>query len=761
MLIKQIKKVTNTGIFQNYTSKSSETDLYRYNLVYGFNGSGKTTLSRLFSSLELGKISDHLPTNTQFEFCLSNGENITHNKNIDRLVNNIAVFNSDYVDENFSWKEGAAKPIFYVGREQNEIGKQLKEQEKNIVYTQSNINKYTQLVKRSDEVSREFKLETAKNISIAVNLRTYNARALDKDYAQTKYGKNNLLDEDRFREYRKLLSQSEPLPIIENIPIKKLSQINLTDFVIEVHKSLGKTVGNLAAANLEKHEEMLNWVLKGYSYHDKLKLNSCIFCQGELSENRKKNLAYIIDANLDQIIIEVNNGITLVNETKALIQETLNSLPSPNDIEINHRRKYQEFLGGFNNRAQQIFKILDTISSLLEKKISAPSVIIDKDKLPDEEACQNIEKQLKADIISIQESFSEHNISSKKFTELKAIASTELKNHFLSENSDRYDQVVRDHIQDKENLKQYTDELNIITQTIEELKNSIRQHGPAASAINTLIKNYLLHDNIEIVPSDEGFEVHRNDGVIAKNLSEGEKTAITFCYFLSSLQAEGRNIKDLIIVVDDPISSLDTKSLNYVFGLIKAYLTSCSQLIILTHNINFLNSCRSWLKPKAIAEEKKAALLYLDVKLLTPDIRSTTITKLPKLIRDYDSEYHYLFSLIKNFADSEEILDEYQFLIPNALRKVAEIFLAFKYPGTNGFGSKIEAVSQHNKNIEPARIKALERLAQLESHADSLDDLVSFSSMTIEESHECAVALLDIISKLDENHFRLISRQCT
>lgn len=68
-------------------------------------------------------------------------------------------------------------------------------------------------------------------------------------------------------------------------------------------------------------------------------------------------------------------------------------------------------------------------------------------------------------------------------------------------------------------------------------------------------------------------------------LSEGDKSALAFSFFLAKLHFT--TISDRIIVFDDPISSFDyarkNSTINQLFRLSK----ECNQLIILTHDINF------------------------------------------------------------------------------------------------------------------------------------------------------------------------------
>ena len=143
--------------------------------------------------------------------------------------------------------------------------------------------------------------------------------------------------------------------------------------------------------------------------------------------------------------------------------------------------------------------------------------------------------------------------------------------------------------------KEYQD-LNL---EIKKLSKNITSIKPTIDEINRLLKNYGF-DNFEIVPAtEEGFyKIQREDGSIAEStLSEGEITFITFLYFLQ--QAKGgsseENVnEERILVIDDPISSLDSNVLFIVSTLIKEILKevklnkgNIKQVILLTHNVYF------------------------------------------------------------------------------------------------------------------------------------------------------------------------------
>ena len=90
-----------------------------------------------------------------------------------------------------------------------------------------------------------------------------------------------------------------------------------------------------------------------------------------------------------------------------------------------------------------------------------------------------------------------------------------------------------------------------------------------------------------------GYQIIRNKDK-AENLSEGEKTAIAFLYFLKSLEDKSFDLKKGIVVIDDPVSSLDTNALFQAFGYVKDRTKDAGQLIILTHSHSFFRLVKNW-----------------------------------------------------------------------------------------------------------------------------------------------------------------------
>jgi wobble nucleotide-excising tRNase len=81
-----------------------------------------------------------------------------------------------------------------------------------------------------------------------------------------------------------------------------------------------------------------------------------------------------------------------------------------------------------------------------------------------------------------------------------------------------------------------------INEELERLKMEIEEHRRPAERLNEELRNYLGHDQLKFQIEDAGYLLVR-DGVPASNLSEGEKTAIAFLYFLKSLRDVGFDLK--------------------------------------------------------------------------------------------------------------------------------------------------------------------------------------------------------------------------
>ena len=125
MKINKISKIKFLGLYKNFGWDTQCSEFNKYNFFYGWNYSGKTTLSCLFKCLEDKK---RHPDYQQIEFSITTDNGNLTQKDIGNDYS-IRVFNEDFIEENFEWKNDnkEIEPILILGKESKEFEYKLKD----------------------------------------------------------------------------------------------------------------------------------------------------------------------------------------------------------------------------------------------------------------------------------------------------------------------------------------------------------------------------------------------------------------------------------------------------------------------------------------------------------------------------------------------------------------------------------------------------------------------------------------------------------
>ena len=157
-------------------------------------------------------------------------------------------------------------------------------------------------------------------------------------------------------------------------------------------------------------------------------------------------------------------------------------------------------------------------------------------------------------------------------------------------------------------IKAHNATLDEIKTQLKTLRGKTVETDTAKDSINLMLRDSGMR-GFSLEPKagvDNVYEVRRPDGTIADNLSEGEKNFIAFLYFYhlvhGSDSADGET-REKIVVIDDPVSSMDSGSLFIVSTLVRQMIEICrnnadnrnrtaegnfiKQIFILTHNAYF------------------------------------------------------------------------------------------------------------------------------------------------------------------------------
>jgi wobble nucleotide-excising tRNase len=236
-------------------------------------------------------------------------------------------------------------------------------------------------------------------------------------------------------------------------------------------------------------------------------------------------------------------------------------------------------------------------------------------------------------------------------------------------------------------------QINELNESKRILEAQAKDESKGAELVNQHLTHFFGHNELKLVAEGVApnilFKIVRNDEY-ASNLSEGECSLISFCYFIAKMEDELKdevNSSKLIIYIDDPISSLDSNHIFFMFSLIESVIAKPKkycQLFISTHNLDFLKYLKQLTFPKykEVAEAKKEKQ---DKKhfLVERKGKSKTILKLaPEYLREYITEFNYLFYQIYSCskADGAIIEQSYQYNFGNNMRKFLEAYLFYKYP---------------------------------------------------------------------------------
>jgi len=685
-MIKRINSI-NFGCFKNYDWKAcigNENNFDKINIIYGGNGAGKTTFSRLLFSLEQEKLPERFE-DSEFEIQLEKGKKIQHNE-IENNQTKIKIYNQYYKKRNLKFLIDNQTDILsfaVFGEENIEIQEKIERNksivseldddlDKKINIYNSNKVKYYRLKKELEDKLRS----KAKEIKEGPyrNKSSYNIKDIKNELEHATALNNNEKEE------LKSTFQAENKNKIEEVD-NFVSNYN--EIYENVKKILSSQINPLNKIDeLRENEELEDWVKKGISLNQERQ--KCGFCGNDISSKQREKLQSHFNDEFknfkNKITLQINN----IEDEKKNIENFLEE--SNFDIMPKFREKFDELINEWNTLRTEYIESLNLLIDQLNDKESKLYVKINL-KIDSFDV-----SKLNICIAKFNELIKENNAFIKNLTKKKEESRDLLRldeiatfsNDFDYEEKDKKikDMCVEIEIQKKEK-EDIEKRIKKIKEENSELENNLKDEKRAVTLINTYLENYFFQPELYLEVEDQSetetnFVIKRNNEK-AYDLSEGEQSIISFCYFLASLnEIDEDERSDYIIVVDDPISSLDTNNTFIIFSLIESelYNKNYNQLFLTTHNFQLLNKFKRWNKPKP----KK--FIIDKIKISNENNTKSILCEMPKYLTDHPTEFIYLFKQIYIIAN-DEISDENFFVFynfPNNARKFLESYLFTLYP---------------------------------------------------------------------------------
>ncbi len=778
--------ITSFGLFKNYawdTAISKQDTFRRLNVIYGRNYSGKTTLSRVFKCVEDKCLHKNF-LNSGFTITLSDGNTIT-NSNLDCDFR-IRVYNSDFVKENLSWlhnDDGTIRPFTILGAKNIEIDAKIK----NIDGSLGSIEEKTGLLYDLDEKRKNFdtkkneynsksltlddKLKKRANDKIKIDSNLFLATASKKSYTINdikadilKIGSNlanHLLSTSQIDERITLLKEVS----MDNITPLAETKPNFSKYYEQAKELLSKKIKpSEPIVDLVNDSLLQEWVRQGIERH-KDKRDTCGFCGNPIDANLWSKLDAHFSKESEDLRKALKQHIDALEQAKKNLSEfiTLNRdmfygslAPKFDAVQKNWNSVIKTYSGSIDdiitelkNREKDIFK---------EKEI--PTIA---------DVSETIVETLK----NFNQLISEHNNKTNSLSKDQNKARSELRfadiAQFLTDINYQNEigiiaglkKTYEDAELEIEPLQKNIDDLLEEKRTLEA---QAKDESKGAELVNQHLTHFFGHNELKLVAIGETpnmqFTIHR-EGVVANNLSEGECSLISFCYFVAKMEDELKdeaNSSKLIIYIDDPISSLDSNHIFFMFSLIESIIAKpkkYGQLFISTHNLDFLKYLKKLTVPKYKPQPEGGDKADIKNFIIDRKNKENTFLKLaPDYLKNYITEFNYLFSQIYNCSISETsaISHEYQYNFGNNMRKFLEAYLFYKYPSHKM--SNDERIKKYF-NDDSVSINLINRVINEYSHIGEHFDR-GMEPIDIDEISKISKLVIDKIKMSDADQYEAL-----
>jgi wobble nucleotide-excising tRNase len=491
-------------------------------------------------------------------------------------------------------------------------------------------------------------------------------------------------------------------------------------------------------------------VEQGTRLHSKHSSGVCEYCLQKIPPARIEQLT----RHFNEADKKLKDDLDILVEKLKKIYSVIASLQIPDKA-----RFYTDLQGTFETNGSNFEltkkQILSNITELAEELKSKKNKTTEALTLKAKPDIENISSQIK----KVNNVIETHNKTTSDFDEVKKDAIQKLRAHYLSTIFDEVKKGDVDIAKFNEDIKSLETDIAIIQKRIAENMAQISSKHKACEVINKKLATFLGHQELNFIPHTKkeidkngeekevvtGYDIMRGNKP-AMYLSEGEKTAIAFVYFVVHLGGQDFNVSDGIVVVDDPISSLDSNSLYQAFSFLKNAVKDGGQVFVFTHSFDFLKLLINWRRGAG------GAGYYMIKNNFPSDVRCAYIDKMDKELCEYESEYHYLFKLLKQLRDEQDDSIAKAYPIPNVARKVWDTFLMFSVPNGKSSYKKMDELKE--AGYDEQKLDAIYKFTNDQSHITGS----GFDPALVPETKKVVKEIFEMMEAISPAHFKIIDK---
>ncbi|MBK9147086.1 MAG: AAA family ATPase [Flavobacteriales bacterium] len=748
--IARIAKIKDHRVFRDFAWPTSLHDFARFNLVYGYNGSGKSTLSKLFEHIAQRRVVEE----GQADFIINahpvNGDALDTAANLPQ----VRVFDREAVVRTIAEADSELGPIYYFGEENVESQKKLETESKLLEKAKKDLEA-AQLTTRSKSQTFEAHC-TDKGREIKTLLSGTNSTYLSYNSAKFKKKADELMahvgalptrtDEQKtaLKQKAGAISMTELSELVFDYPdLNKAQEV--------ARELLARTVTSKVIDRLVDKPVIAKWVEEGLHIHSGDEpLATCEFCGNTLTSERMKDLDGHFNDVYKAFVQDLTKARTACEHRVSAIAALVKHDPAKLYSDLSGR--YQEKLKSLKEADELVAQFLNALAKGLSDKAANPFQSLHLDTYLDGLSVTASDAASSA-LAVVNVVLQEHNARCRAFDKSVLEARKELEAAVVADTFSTYQKNLKAVTDSEANEKRLGDDIRGFQETVTKLEMELKEHRTPAEQLNKELCGFLGRGDLSVAVHETGYTVVR-DGIPALNLSEGEKTAIAFLYFLKSLHDKTFNLGKGIVVIDDPVSSLDAHALFSAFGQMKQVVKEAGQLFVLTHNSGFFRQVKNWFESmnrwKKDPTTRPARFFMLSVRI-EHGHRNAAITVLDPLLERFESEYHYLFKQVHVQAQQTSMPSDMQVLypLPNIARRLLEAFLAFKVPSptSDGLMKKLDLIT-----FDPAKKTRMLRFTHSYSHSDRIEEHGMDMSL-LAEAPQVMREVLELIQFADPQHY--------
>ncbi|WCA39428.1 AAA family ATPase [Klebsiella michiganensis] len=694
-------------------------------LIYGQNGSGKSTISGYFYDSQADK----------YRHCAFESPHISHYQ----------VFNQEYIDSKFA-RADYQPGIFTLSEANQESQDKINSNNKERAKLSARLEKLNEEIAEKEGMKETIVDHCARDIFN----RTVNDRKSLSDFLDGAKIKRSFYERmvatplsdvrtttEALTDKWRMLSQSEGTLVGEiHIPPTTV----LTEEAIKLMQEPVMPASSTQFSALIQKIGNADWVRQGQHYiHDDV----CPFCQQSFNVMAfSRELIQMFDESY-----QTSLG-TLSQAAERLAQDC------DNLAEFERRVATHAFV----DEGSPILSLVKTVNKgvqiLLQQflnKLKEPSQAITPENI------QSALSSLQNEVDAFNTRVRENNRLAENFGQEKRTLSADVMAHLrricdeffterdrqLGELQNEVDTRLREVGILAAGKKTLDDETNTLTGQLSDIQ-------PTINIINANLR-LLGITGFEIICHDDEMKLYRlrrgnepEKAEVFKSLSEGEKTIVSFLYFIEScsgsLTPETVNPENKLIVIDDPISSLSHNYIYEVAALIKRKIIKAAaarHVVILTHNMFFFQEIL--LNSGRLQDNREAPVNWSLLRIIKSDYSSCEKLSMHEML----NEYQALWQTLKDVRDEKT----QPVVLFNTMRNILEYYFSFACKNEKLKEALESLASEHS---DAGEYDSFYRAINRHSHSDGRN---IFSTGVIDNERYLKMFRRVFIQTDDDDHY--------